>query len=51
MSWALVVAIVLLSWFAIALVIGTIVGFGIASGTGRDSKQHVSADRVPRDGS
>ncbi len=35
-SWASLVAIVLLGWLAVALAVGTIVGRGIAFGTGSD---------------
>lgn len=35
-SWASLLAVVLLSWLAIALVVGTVVGHGIAFGTGSD---------------
>lgn len=36
MSWASLMAVVLLSWLGVALVTGTIVGHGIAFGTGSD---------------
>jgi hypothetical protein len=36
MHWASLLAIVLLSWLAIALLVGTIAGHGIALGAGRD---------------
>jgi hypothetical protein len=36
MSWASLVSVGLLGWLAIALLIGTIVGHGIAFGTGSD---------------
>lgn len=36
MSWAVLLAVVLLGWIAIALTIGAIVGHGIAFGTGSD---------------
>jgi hypothetical protein len=35
-SWASLLAVVLLSWLAIALAVGTVVGHGIAFGTGSD---------------
>jgi hypothetical protein len=35
-SWTSLLAVVLLSWFTIALAVGTIVGHGIAFGTGSD---------------
>jgi|tagenome__1003787_1003787.scaffolds.fasta_scaffold20725874_1 hypothetical protein len=35
-SWASLVSVGLLGWLAIALIIGTIVGHGIAFGTGSD---------------
>jgi hypothetical protein len=35
-SWASLFAVVVLSWLGIALVVGTMVGFGIAFGTGTD---------------
>jgi hypothetical protein len=37
-SWASLVAVVLLSWLGVALVTGTIIGHGIAFGTGSDSE-------------
>lgn len=37
-SWASLMAVVLLSWLGVALLAGTIVGHGIAFGTGSDSK-------------
>jgi hypothetical protein len=36
MNWASLVAVALLSWLGIALAVGTIVGHGIAFGTGSD---------------
>jgi hypothetical protein len=36
MSWASIVAVALLSWIGIAVVVGTIVGHGIAVGTDSD---------------
>jgi hypothetical protein len=36
-SWASLVAVVLLSWLGVALAAGTIIGHGIAFGTGSDS--------------
>jgi hypothetical protein len=38
MSWASQMAVVLLSWLGVALVAGTIIGHGIAFGTGSDRK-------------
>lgn len=38
MSWASLMAVVLLSWLGVALVTGTIIGHGIAFGTGSDSE-------------
>ena len=38
MSWASLMAVVLLSWLGIALVTGTIIGHGIAFGTRSDSE-------------
>ena len=35
-GWASLVSVVLLGWLAIALTIGTIVGHGIAFGSGSD---------------
>lgn len=35
-SWASLVAIVLLGWLVVALAVGAIVGHGIAFGTGSD---------------
>ena len=35
-SWTTLLAVVLLSWVTIALAVGTIVGHGIAFGTGSD---------------
>jgi hypothetical protein len=37
-SWASLATVALLSWLAIALTVGTIVGHGIAFGSGNDSK-------------
>jgi len=37
-SWASDAAVVLLSWLSVALVVGTIVGHGIAFGNRRDSE-------------
>ena len=38
MSWASLMAVVLLSWLGVALVTGTIIGHGIAFGTGNNSE-------------
>jgi hypothetical protein len=35
-TWASLLAVVLLSWLGIALAVGTLVGHGIAVGTGSD---------------
>lgn len=37
MSWANLAAMILLSWLALAVAVGTIVGHGIAFGTRSDS--------------
>lgn len=37
MNWASLLAAVVLSWLAVALVVGTLVGHGIAFGTQSDS--------------
>lgn len=36
MSWVSLLAVVLLSWLAIALAVGTLVGHGATLGTGSD---------------
>jgi hypothetical protein len=36
--WASLISAVLLSWLAVALVVGTLVGHGIAFGTRSDSR-------------
>ena len=36
--WASLIAAVLLSWLAVALVVGTLVGHGIALGTRNESR-------------
>jgi hypothetical protein len=36
MSWASLLAVVLLSWLSIALAVGTMVGHGIAFGNGNE---------------
>ena len=38
MSWASQIAVVLLCWLGFALLTGTIIGHGIAFGTGSDSE-------------
>jgi hypothetical protein len=37
-TWASLMAVVLLSWLGVALMVGTVVGHGIAFGTGSDSE-------------
>jgi hypothetical protein len=37
-TWASLMAVVLLSWLGVALMVGTFVGHGIAFGTGSDSE-------------
>jgi hypothetical protein len=36
MNWVSLLAVVLLSWLAIAVAVGTIAGHGMALGAGRD---------------
>jgi len=38
MSWASPIAVVLLAWLGVALAVGTLVGHGIAFGTGSHSR-------------
>jgi hypothetical protein len=35
-NWLSLIAVAILSWLAIALVVGTVIGHGIAFGTGSD---------------
>jgi hypothetical protein len=36
--WSSLLAVVILSWLAVALAVGTLVGHGIAFGTGSDRR-------------